>query len=65
MIVYDLKAEGIRFLEVKTLASDIDYAPYELTRRFYESRCFVHLETIDPFPEWEPGNPCAIYIKKV
>ena len=64
-IVYDLKTDGIMFLEVKTLASDVDYAPYELTRRFYENRGFVHLETIDPFPEWEHGNHCAIYIKVV
>jgi len=62
-IIDDLKAEGSRLLEVKTLASDVDYAPYELTRRFYEGRGFMHLETISPFPEWEPGNPCAIYVK--
>ena len=64
-IISDLKAEGVKLLEVKTLASTVDYAPYELTRRFYESRGFVLLETIDPFPEWEPGNPCAIYIKGI
>jgi GNAT superfamily N-acetyltransferase len=62
-IVDDLKAEAIRLLEVKTLAADVDYAPYALTRRFYEGRGFVNLETIDPYPAWEPGNPCAIYIK--
>ncbi len=22
-----------------------------------------HLETVDPYPQWEPGNPCAIYVK--
>jgi len=64
-VVDDLKAEGVRLLEVKTLASTVDYAPYALTRRFYESRGFVHLETIDPFPGWEPGNPCAIFVKVV
>lgn len=61
-IVADLKAEGTRLLEVKTVAPDVDYAPYEKTRRFYESVGFVHLETIDPYPGWEPGNPCAIYV---
>jgi GNAT superfamily N-acetyltransferase len=64
-LVAGLKAEGVRLLEVKTLASTVDYAPYSLTRRFYESRGFIHLETIDPYPEWEPGNPCAIYVKVI
>jgi len=64
-IVEDLQTEGVRLLEVKTLAPTVDYFPYALTRRFYESRGFVHLETIDPYPEWEPGNPCAIYVKVV
>ena len=62
-IAGELKETGVRLLEVKTLAADVEYAPYELTRHFYERRGFVHLETIDPYPEWEPGNPCAIYIK--
>jgi ribosomal protein S18 acetylase RimI-like enzyme len=62
-IVSDLRAEGIQLLEVKTLAAEAEYAPYELTRRFYERQGFMHLDTIDPYPEWEPGNPCAIYIK--
>jgi ribosomal protein S18 acetylase RimI-like enzyme len=64
-IVSDLKSEGVRLLKVKTLASTVEYAPYALTRRFYESRGFMHLETIDPYPEWEPGNPCAIYVKVI
>ncbi len=59
----DLRGQGVRLLEVKTLAEDADYPPYEATRRFYEKMGFMHLETIDPYPGWEPGNPCAIYIK--
>ncbi len=59
----DLRARGVRLLEVKTLAAEADYAPYELTRHFYEKKGFVQLETIDPYPGWEPGNPCAIYLK--
>ena len=62
-IVADLKAEGVRLLEVKTLAATVDYAPYVPTRQFYENKGFVHLETIDPYPEWQPGNACAIYVK--
>ncbi len=64
-IVSDLKAAGVRLLEVKTLAPTVEYAPYAHTRRFYERRGFIHLETIDPYPEWEPGNPCAIYVKVI
>ncbi len=59
----DLRAQGVQLLEVKTLAAKADYAPYEPTRRFYEKNDFVHLETIDPYPGWENGNPCAIYVK--
>lgn len=58
-----LRARGVALLEVKTLAPDAHYAPYEAIRRFYERAGFVHLETVDPYPGWEPGNPCAIYVK--
>jgi hypothetical protein len=29
------------------------------------ARCYAIacLEIIDPFPGWDPGNPCAIYVK--
>jgi ribosomal protein S18 acetylase RimI-like enzyme len=59
----DLKAKGASLLKVKTLSEDVDNKPYELTRKFYEKMGFVHMETIDPYPGWEPGNPCAIYVK--
>ena len=62
-IVQDLSSQGTSLLEVKTLAENVDHAPYEITRRFYEKMGFVHLETIDPFPDWELGNPCAIYVR--
>jgi ribosomal protein S18 acetylase RimI-like enzyme len=58
----ELKKRGIRLLEVKTLAPTVEYEPYERTRRFYERRGFVLLDIIDPYPGWEPGNPCAIYL---
>jgi GNAT superfamily N-acetyltransferase len=58
-----LRARGVQLLEVKTLAPEADYAPYEATRRFYERAGFLHLETVDPYPGWEPGSPCAIYVK--
>ena len=62
-VTNDLKTQGIRLLEVKTLSEDAEYAPYQMTRQFYERLGFIHLETIDPYPEWEAGNPCAIYVR--
>jgi ribosomal protein S18 acetylase RimI-like enzyme len=67
-VVNELALQGIKVLEVKTLASfDKDKAAFERTyaktKRFYEKIGFIHLETIDPYPAWEPDNPCAIYIK--
>jgi hypothetical protein len=49
-------------VEAKTLDASADYPPYEATRAFWEHRGFVHIDTIDPLPGWEPGNPAAIYV---
>lgn len=62
-ITTDLLSQGVKLLEAKTLSEDIEYSPYENTRRFYGKMGFMHLETIDPYPGWEAGSPCAIYIK--
>jgi N-acetylglutamate synthase-like GNAT family acetyltransferase len=59
----DLKSQGVRLLQVKTLSEDAKYSPYESTRQFYEKMGFIHIETIDPYPGWAPDNPCAIYVK--
>ena len=61
--INQLKTNDIRILEVKTLAPDPEAPQYDNTRKFYEHLGFIHLETIDPYPEWELGNPCAIYVK--
>jgi ribosomal protein S18 acetylase RimI-like enzyme len=61
-VIAELAADGLVLLEVKTLDRSADYEPYEATAAFYERRGFVQVDTIDPFPEWEPGNPAAIYI---
>jgi GNAT superfamily N-acetyltransferase len=58
----ELRREGVVMVEVKTLDASEDYEPYEATRAFYERMGFVHLDTIDPYPGWAPGNPCAIYV---
>lgn len=59
----ELKKSGITILEVKTLDQKADYEPYERTRNYYIKNGFIHLETIDPYPEWGEDNPCAIYVK--
>ncbi|WP_049981095.1 hypothetical protein [Halolamina rubra] len=58
-----LAADGVELLTVKTLAATVDDDHYARVRSFYERAGFRHVETIDPYPEWEPGNPCAIYVK--
>ena len=49
-------------VEAKTLDSSSGYQPYEATRAFWERNGFVHIDTIDPLPGWEAGNPAAIYV---
>ncbi len=62
-IANDLRSQGIRLLEAKTLSEKVEYPPYEITRRFYKKMGFILLETIDPYPGWDPGTICAIYVK--
>jgi ribosomal protein S18 acetylase RimI-like enzyme len=57
-----LAASGIGVVEAKTLDSSSGYRPYEATRAFWERNGFIHVDTIDPLPGWEPGNPAAIYV---
>ena len=52
-----------KVIEVKTLDDSCDYKPYEQTRAFYNKNGFTKIEVIDPYPGWDKGNPCAIYIK--
>jgi len=61
-VLEDLEAAGVSVVEVKTLDASADYEPYEATRAFWEKRGFVHVDTIDPLPGWQPGNPCALYV---
>jgi ribosomal protein S18 acetylase RimI-like enzyme len=57
-----LAADGISVVEAKTLDPSSDYQPYEATRAFWEHNGFVHIDSIDPLPGWQPGNPAAIYV---
>jgi GNAT superfamily N-acetyltransferase len=59
-VLDELGADGVQIVEVKTLDPSAGYAPYDATRAFWLARGFIQLDTIDPFPEWPPGNPAAI-----
>lgn len=56
----DLVADGVRFLQVKTLGPSLADAGYALTREFYLAMGFEPLEEIADL--W-PGNPCLIMVK--
>jgi ribosomal protein S18 acetylase RimI-like enzyme len=58
----ELANDGLQLVETKTLDGSVDYAPYDATRAFWERSGFVHVDTIDPLPGWQPGNPAAIYV---
>jgi GNAT superfamily N-acetyltransferase len=58
-----LEAQGVCFLQVKTLSASACSAEYDRTRRFYEAMGFVPLEE---FPKlWSERNPCLMMIKSL
>ncbi len=61
-VLSELREDGTQLVEVKTLDPAAAYAPYAATYAFWTARGFVHVDTIDPLPGWEPGNPCAVLI---
>lgn len=61
-VLDQLAGDGLRLVEVKTLDRSAGYPPYEATRAFWERNGFVQIDTIDPLPGWQPGNPAAIYV---
>lgn len=61
-ILADLADQGVSVVAAKTLDASAGYLPYQATRAFWESRGFIQVDTIDPLPGWQPGNPAAIYI---
>jgi ribosomal protein S18 acetylase RimI-like enzyme len=64
-VLDDLAASGISVVEAKTLDQSSGYRPYEATQAFWERNGFIHLDTIDPLPGWQPGNPAAIYVAAI
>jgi GNAT superfamily N-acetyltransferase len=57
------RAQGRRFLTVKTRGPSLPYAPYERTRAFYLAVGFVALEEFIEI--WGPENPCLFMVKAV
>lgn len=57
-----LREAGVCLVEAKTLDRSVDYQPYNATRAFWERRGFVQIDTVDPMPGWQPGNPIAFYV---
>ena len=53
-LVAELRGSGFRSLEVSTVADNVDYEPYDRTRRFYRARGFVDFR-IDP-RYWGSGD---------
>jgi GNAT superfamily N-acetyltransferase len=60
-----LATSGTSVVEAKTLDASSGYEPYEATRAFWERNGFVQIDTIDPLPDWQPGNPAAIYVAAI
>ncbi|MGA1821632.1 MAG: GNAT family N-acetyltransferase [Thermoplasmatota archaeon] len=60
-----MKDRKIGTIKVKTLDDSAGYDPYQKTTRFYENRGFQKIDFIEEIPEWGPGNPCAVYRKKL
>jgi GNAT superfamily N-acetyltransferase len=56
-----LRARGVEYLQVKTLAPSHPSTHYARTRRFYESRGFRPLEELTGI--WNESNPCLIMVK--
>ena len=57
------RAEGRRFVQVKTQGPSAAYEPYERTRRFYEALDYAAIEELDV--GWGPENPTLIMVKSV
>lgn len=64
-IVRELEERGVLLLSTGTLAAAAEYAPYEGTRAFFEAVGFLHVDTIDPYPGRDAGNPCALLVMPI
>lgn len=58
-----LAADGVEYLQVKTLGPSRPSRGYEQTRRFYEACGFRALEELPGY--WDENNPCLIMVKRI
>ncbi|QDG53959.1 GNAT family N-acetyltransferase [Persicimonas caeni] len=56
-----LRAQGVEFLQIKTLSDAHDSPEYARTRRFYRGVGFKPLQEFATL--WDEGNPCLQMIK--
>ena len=61
----DLVNRGVEKMVIKTLDDSANYLPYHRTTKFYRKHGFRKIRFIESIPEWGPGNPCAIYEKRL
>lgn len=59
----DLRADGVRLLQVKTLGPSNPHEGYAHTREFYRAMGFIPVEEL--LDLWAPGNPCLIMVKEL
>jgi ribosomal protein S18 acetylase RimI-like enzyme len=60
-VLAELAAHKVLLVEAKTVDASAG-PPHDGTCAFWESAGFVQIDTIDPLPGWQPGNPSAIYV---
>jgi len=61
--INDASTQGVRYLFVATLHPDLQYEPFQRTRRFYEALGFVYAHE-EHFPA-NPASPIAHYLKQL
>jgi GNAT superfamily N-acetyltransferase len=59
----DLRADGVRLLQVKTFGPSGESVEYERTRAFYRACGYLPLEERTDI--WGPENPCLISVKPI
>lgn len=60
-VLAELAQRDVLLVEAKTVDASAG-PPHESTCAFWESVGFLQIDTIDPLPGWQPGNPSAIYV---
>jgi ribosomal protein S18 acetylase RimI-like enzyme len=60
-VLAELATRRVALVEAKTVDASAG-PPHDGTCAFWESAGFVQIDTIDPLPGWQPGNPSAIYV---